>query len=119
MGAKRQPCYYQIRAINDCVIMRLQCASFISRIFYPLDIFLQKYLVRSISKYLACLDGAKVITSGLKSRRSPVQVLPKNNFSITISYQINQSGSEAVSDFTSKQSTCGVSNTVYLKFYLL
>ena len=25
MGAKPQPCYNRIRAINICVIMRLQC----------------------------------------------------------------------------------------------
>ena len=27
MGAKPEPCYNRIRAINDCVIMRLQCMS--------------------------------------------------------------------------------------------
>ena len=28
MGAKPQPCYIRIRAINNRVIMRLQCISF-------------------------------------------------------------------------------------------
>ena len=31
MGAKPQPCYNQIHAINDRVIMRLQCISFLSK----------------------------------------------------------------------------------------
>ena len=33
---------------------------------------------------LACLDGAEISVSGLKIGRSPVQILPKTNFSIII-----------------------------------
>ena len=33
MGAKPQPCYNQIRAINDRVIMRLQCIKKMPDIF--------------------------------------------------------------------------------------
>ena len=41
---------------------------------------------------VGCLDGAEVSASGLKIRRSQIQISPKTNFSIMIKLPVKSTG---------------------------
>ena len=66
--------------------------SFVIKYNICYSILLFQHLSVPTAASINCLDGAEVSASGLKIRRSPVQISPKTNFSIMIKSPVKSTG---------------------------